>query len=170
MACQHLVHENTKGCRNDERQQRQHERAGKHADKHAPGPVEQGVQLAEQTRPLAAGLEVGAPLESQRNPAVVLGEFLGGEGASPGSRVIEMEVAVAVAFENHEVAELPKQNQRQLHLLQLFGAQAEAAALKSVVPGGAHDAGGAAAVPADLALFAQLGQRHPAPEVGQHAA
>ena len=116
------------------------------------------------------GLKSGAALEAKRDAAEVLVELFGGNPAPPGGGVVEMEMAAVESVEDDEVAELPEQDQGQPQLLQLIGAHAEPAAFEAVVSRGAQDARGAAAVPAHLAFFAQFGERHPSPEVGQYDA
>ena len=167
---QDIVHKDAERRGRDKRQQCQHECAGDHPGKHIPGPGEQGVQLPEKPGPFAARAEIRAALEAQRNSAVAPVELLGGKPAPARGRVIEVEIGAVGPFEDNEMAELPEQDQRQLQLLQLGGAQAEPAAFEAVVPGGAQYAGRAAAVPAHLAFFPQFRQRHPAPEIGQYAA
>ena len=167
---QNVVHEDAQGYGNDERQQGQHERAGDRPRQHAPFAGEQGAQLRQQAGPLAAGPEAVAALESQRNSAVAPGELRGGNPAAPRGRVVQIDEVALEPFDDEEMAELPEHDQRQLQPVEQLGPDAQSAGLEAVVPGGAHDARGAAAVPAHLAPFPQLGERNPAPEVAQHHA
>ena len=126
--------------------------------------------MTEQPGSFTARLEVLGALKAQRDPAVVLRELFSRQRAAACGRIVEMEIAFVESLEHDEMTELPEQDQRHLHLFQGLGAQAQAPAFEPVVPGGAGDACGAAAVAAHLALFAQFGERHPTPEVGEHHA
>ena len=118
----------------------------------------------------AARLECRTAFELQRNPRKATAELGGRERAAARRRIVEKEARAVEAFEDEKVVELPEQDERERHLLEHVQRYRAAGALEAVVLGGARDAGGAGAVPADLAFLAQFGERHPAPEKCKHAA
>lgn len=167
---QHPIHEYGEQCRSHQGQQGQHQPAGERIGQRAPGVAEPVRDTAQDAGACAAALECGATFEAQRDSREALAELVRREGAAARRRVVEKEAVTVEAFQDEEVIELPEQDERKRQGLELIHLHGAAGAFEAIVPGGARDAGGAGAVAADLAFLAQLRERHPAPEIGKHAA
>ena len=127
-------------------------------------------QPAQHPGGLASRLERIVWAEGQDDASEVAIESVAVDDAMAARRIVQVPAVLPDAFEDNEVVEPPEQDEGQRHSGELMDVLAPPGSLEAVAAGGAHDVLRVGAVAAGSRRLAQLLERDPPPEVGEHDA
>ena len=154
LSAQHLVHEEAQQQGQGEEGYRQQQPAAQREEQ-GPGDLPQPrPETGQHAGPGAAPAEARAAPEAQDDAGEPLIELLAVDQAVAVGRVVHQVARPAEALQHEEVVELPEDDERPLYVPQLLGLLAPSLGLEPVLPGGAADVGGVAAVAVDCAGLA----------------
>ena len=165
---QDCVDEHAREDRHDDARQDQGERGENRVDEAETRAGQTAAQGSHDRRRRAAGLELRALLEDERNAGERLVEFLLRHDTRPLSRIVQVDLPAAEALDDHEVIEVPEGDERQGHVAELRRLLLVALAQQAVAPRRLDDIERLAAVARHAALDSQFLERHEAAEVAEH--
>jgi hypothetical protein len=125
------------------------------------------IRLSQQAGRRAAGPEVRTGRKAQADAGEASVEFLAGNAARTGRRVVEEGAGVRDALEHEEMVEAPMHDDRKGTGQDLVELETMPLGVEAVAARGPHDARSLAAVARDSAGDAQLLERHTPAEIGE---